>query len=252
MKKLFSLFLTIFSIIILSNSVFIYPVDKELPDNLFQYEGTKSNMVYYLKLFENDQEKGYIIKGWYFTPKSAIETTKILIRFNNEEHNYTITTLKKGNYSIIPSFLIICPKNATVIIGNYEIDKKQVTKNVEIGEIMTPQFREMGIYVFTIENKIVLKDTFSTNDDIFIVVSMGLKKTGGYSLELENYEIKENQILINLVLNEPKKGEMVTQAFTIPTYKLNIGKLEKGNYVIKVNVMSVNNVLKFSKEIEVK
>lgn len=250
MKKIFVIMLFLaLSTISFSNFVFIQKIDTEIPDYLFSKTGTKSNMIYYLKLFNDGTNKGYIVKGWYFLMQQ-IEKTVIIIKSSTEEHKFTIQDEKDGNYLKIPTHLIICPSDAKIFIDNIEIDKKQL--NGKIGEIIMPEFREMGIYILTFKDKLISKEVFSEDEEITIIVSMGLRKTGGYSLELESYDIKNNEILINLLFKEPQKEDIVTQAFTIPTYRLNIGNLKKGEYTVKVKIKTRINTLHFSKSFKVK
>ncbi|ABR31091.1 hypothetical protein SU69_06285 [Thermosipho melanesiensis] len=248
-KKIIFLFLFLVSVAF-SSGVMIFKVDKVLPDDLFEVIGTKSNTIYYFKLFDDGVQKGYVIKGWYFTPNNFIGKTNVKIISSLSSFLVEIGNERKGNYSVIPTFMLICPSDSKVVLDKYEIDQKML--KAEIGDIVMPRFNEMGIYTGIFEKKFIQKDIFSQDDEIYVVISMGLRKTGGYSLELESYEIKENEIIINLNLKSPGKGDMVTQAFTIPSYNLKLGKLKRGKYTIKVFVRKGENIERFLKNIEVK
>ncbi|ANQ54166.1 hypothetical protein BG95_07015 [Thermosipho sp. 1063] len=248
-KYLFFLFLlcvsTFFSI-----NVMVYKVDAVFPDQMFNFVGTKSNMIYYLKLFDDGLQKGYIVKGWYFIPKKFIEKTTLKIKLEDETMYMEIKNKKDGIYSVISPFLLICPSKSRVYLGDYEIDK--VEKNTEVGAVLMPRFEKQGIYTGIVTQRFIQKDSFNSDDEIYVVISMGLQKTGGYSLVLQDYTVNENKVLINLYFKEPEKGSIVTQAFSVPSYSLNLGALKSGEYTIKVIVKTKKGEISFSKNIKVK
>ncbi len=50
----------------------------------------------------------------------------------------------------------------------------------------------------------------------FIILNMGEKMTGGYSIDVVNVEETADKIIITVRENEPAPGAMVTQAITYP------------------------------------
>ncbi|MCD6105614.1 MAG: protease complex subunit PrcB family protein [Thermosipho sp. (in: Bacteria)] len=252
MKKFILIFIIfVFNMIAFSGIVYVHSVSANIPQNLFEYTGSRSNMIYYLELFNDGEEKGYLVSGWFFTPVKPIEKTKILIEYDNFKFEYNIDNKISKIYSDIPLHLIICPSNSEIKIGeiylpnndNEKRNTKDVIKNI-------PKIQEMGIFTFTIENgEVLLKNLFDQNEEIYILINAGIRKTGGFSIDIKSYEIKNSQIVIEGELKEPSKNEIVTQAFTFPSIQIKIGKLKPGNYVIKANI---KNLGIFTKTIEIK
>lgn len=50
----------------------------------------------------------------------------------------------------------------------------------------------------------------------FLILSMGEKSTGGYSIDIERVEETDKNIIVTVKETAPKPGEMVTMAFTAP------------------------------------
>lgn len=63
--------------------------------------------------------------------------------------------------------------------------------------------------------------TCRLNDEIYVVVTRGEKKTGGYSVEVDNIikeEVEDGEFKITVVAkySDPAPGEIVTQGFDYP------------------------------------
>jgi len=250
MKKfIFIFFIFAFNLITFSGIVYVHSVSANIPQNLFEYTGSRSNMIYYLELFNDGEEKGYLVSGWFFTPAKPIEKTKIIIEYDNFKFEYNVDNEISNIYSDIPLHLIICPSNSKIKIGEIYIpynDEKYTNELIK----NFPKIQEMGIFTFTIENgEVLLKNLFDQNEEIYILINAGIRKTGGFSIDIKSYEIKNSQIVIEGELKEPSKNEIVTQAFTFPSIQIKIGKLKPGNYVIKANI---KNLGIFTKTIEIK
>lgn len=54
------------------------------------------------------------------------------------------------------------------------------------------------------------------NTASFLILSSGEKNTGGYSIDIENVEETDKNIIVTVKETGPKPGEMVTMAFTAP------------------------------------
>ena len=59
---------------------------------------------------------------------------------------------------------------------------------------------------------------------IMIIVFQGLKKTGGYSIEIKDIYQIEDEVYIDVEIIEPGEGEGVTQAFSSPVHAVLIDK----------------------------
>lgn len=70
-----------------------------------------------------------------------------------------------------------------------------------------------------LQNDENLKNKISTNDvqtSNFIVLNMGEKTSGGYSIGIDNVIETDKNIVITIKETNPEPGSMVTQAFTNP------------------------------------
>lgn len=70
-----------------------------------------------------------------------------------------------------------------------------------------------------LQNDENLKNKISSNDvqnSNFIVLNMGEKPTGGYTIGIENIIETDKNVIITVKETSPKPGSMVTQAFTTP------------------------------------
>lgn len=70
-----------------------------------------------------------------------------------------------------------------------------------------------------LQNDENLKDKISASDiqnSNFIVLNMGEKTTGGYSIGIENIVETDKNVIITVKETNPEPGSMVTQAFTTP------------------------------------
>lgn len=62
-------------------------------------------------------------------------------------------------------------------------------------------------------NKISKADFYTSN---FVILNMGEKTTGGYSIGIDNLVETDKNIIITVKETSPEPGSMVTQAFTTP------------------------------------
>ena len=60
------------------------------------------------------------------------------------------------------------------------------------------------------------------NDGIDIIIGLGSKNTGGYSLTLDKIVTEEDVVVIYVNETSPKPSDIVTEAFTYPTLKLKV------------------------------
>lgn len=70
-----------------------------------------------------------------------------------------------------------------------------------------------------LQNDENLKDKISPNDiqtSNFIVLNMGEKTSGGYSIGIDNAVETDKNIIVTVKETNPEPGSMVTQAFTNP------------------------------------
>ena len=65
----------------------------------------------------------------------------------------------------------------------------------------------------TLKHKVSALDVQNAN---FVILNMGEKTTGGYSIGIENVVETDSNIIITVKETNPDPGSMVTQAFTMP------------------------------------
>jgi hypothetical protein len=64
--------------------------------------------------------------------------------------------------------------------------------------------------------KLLKVDKIDWKKQMIVVISGGLKPTGGYSVQVNKLAVKDNVLTVHWKLNSPKPGDFVTQAFTNP------------------------------------
>ena len=65
----------------------------------------------------------------------------------------------------------------------------------------------------TLKHKVSALDVQNAN---FVILNMGEKTTGGYTIGIENVVETDSNIIITVKESNPDPGSMVTQAFTMP------------------------------------
>jgi hypothetical protein len=58
--------------------------------------------------------------------------------------------------------------------------------------------------------------TYSYDDQLYILVTYGLKPTGGYAVEITDVEIAGDRVIVSANFSVPGEDEMVTEALTYP------------------------------------
>ena len=127
--------------------------------------------------------------------------------------------MKKVISVLIVLVLISCGAKKTTESGSkvlYEVLTEQSDGggNIKFFEILTePNEIKM------LENDPLLKDKMK-HDDIgnsnYVILNMGEKNTGGYSIGVEKVEETDKNIIITVKENNPAADAMVTQAITYP------------------------------------
>ena len=65
----------------------------------------------------------------------------------------------------------------------------------------------------SLKHKITTSDVQNAN---FVILNMGEKTTGGYSIGIENVVETDTNIIVTVKDKNPEAGSMVTQSFTMP------------------------------------
>ncbi|MBU0942467.1 MAG: protease complex subunit PrcB family protein [Bacteroidetes bacterium] len=100
--------------------------------------------------------------------------------------------------------------------GLYEVLTQQTDGggNIRFFEILSePNEIKMLQNDETLNKKISVNDVQNSN---FVILNMGEKSTGGYSIGIESVVETDKNIVIKVKETVPKEGAMVTQAITYP------------------------------------
>ncbi|PLV60383.1 hypothetical protein [Thermotoga sp. KOL6] len=107
--------------------LFFTELNVEFPEEMYETLGTKSFLVKYFTLFENERQKGIIFSGWIFLPTSQSEKfVELRVEGKEETHTFKVKTRRDGFYLVIPPHLLIVPKEAKIFLEEYEIGSDPV------------------------------------------------------------------------------------------------------------------------------
>ncbi|MGQ9856931.1 MAG: protease complex subunit PrcB family protein [Fervidobacterium sp.] len=237
-----------------NQSILIKQLNVSFPDHLFKTVGTKTFNVQYIKLFEDRESKGYLIKAWTFQPVTASTTSqkeisyKLAFSYGKEEYSYQINGVRDKSYVRMPLLLVICPAKYVISINSQVIPEEKEEKTVG-GEVEVPiGVQSEGAMVRILKRldakyaEITEGTSASKDDYLLIQIVAGTFPTGGYRIEVNEpdiiYPVGNNpgKITITGTFYRPKPGDMVTQAFTTPTKTVEIGKLPAGQYEVIITI----------------
>jgi hypothetical protein len=94
---------------------------------------------------------------------------------------------------------------------DYEVIEEDALENKGAKEWYEENKENYGSYTHAI-----------SEEEKYLLVSAGEKRTGGYSLEIEGVNELSQMITFNINLNEPSEDDMVTQALTYPNLLVKI------------------------------
>jgi hypothetical protein len=234
--------------------LFVKKLTTTLPEYLFKSVGTKTFSVQYIKLFEDDESKGYILKAWVFQPISTQQTnTSFKIRAvsfdGKKEYTEEIVGIHDKNYIRLPLILVILPAKYTLYVNSQVVEQPKPTTG---GEISVPIYgdkesADIKILVRTQAGYRVISEgeEVSKDDIVLLQVIAGTFPTGGYRIELNEpdivYPVGKNpgKITVTGTFYKPGPGDMVTQAFTTPTKTIELGKFPSGMYEVIVDIKNL-------------
>jgi len=116
--------LIVFVLLSISFGSFLYlvPLSVDFPEELYESTGTRSFLVKYFTLFEDEFQKGIVFSGWIFSPSDqATATVEVKLEGEKEQHSFSVEAKRKGFYLVIPPHLLVFPKDLKVFIGKYEV-----------------------------------------------------------------------------------------------------------------------------------
>lgn len=233
--------------------IYYTPVGKVLPNELYEWVGTKSaNFQYMVLSYEPDLV--LLMKGWIFSPVSVPGQKeyvfKIVIESDDFTHEIRLSGERSGIYVYMPQHLFVLPSNTRSLNLNgfvVEIPKRCTfsTKQLQRGGM------EPGVRV--LDESMRETHVFERDQKVFLRVDAGQKNTGGYSVKIDEVRFAGRTIFVRAHVESPEPGAMVTQAITYPAALIEIQKqLEPGSYVVKCVLIDRNVEQTFEVEFEVR
>jgi hypothetical protein len=127
--------------------------------------------------------------------------------------------MKKLSFLFIVVFLVSCGSTAIKNIETRPLNEILTQQadgggNIHFYEILTePNEIKMLQNDKQLKNKISTTDVQKSN---FVILNMGEKSSGGYSITIESIEETDSTINIKVKENSPEPDAMVTQGITYP------------------------------------
>jgi hypothetical protein len=131
----------------------------------------------------------------------------------------SVKKIKKISLSLLTLLLVSCGTSAAINSERealYEVLAQQTDggANILFFEILTkPNEIRMLQNDKKLKNKISPADVQKSN---FVILNMGEKNTGGYSIAIESAVETEKNIIITVKESSPEAESMVSQGFTYP------------------------------------
>ncbi|WP_448522479.1 protease complex subunit PrcB family protein [Pseudothermotoga sp.] len=231
--------------------IYYTPVAKVLPNEVYEWVGTKSaNFQYMVLSYEPDLV--LLVKGWTFSPVSVPEeyVFKIVIESDDFTHEIRLNGERSGIYIYMPQHLFVLPPNTRSLNLNgfvVEIPKRCTysTKQLSRGGI------EPGVHA--LDQSMSETRVLERGQKVFLRVDAGQKNTGGYSVKIDEVRFAGRRIYVRAHVESPQPGAMVTQAITYPSAVIEIQEqLEPGSYVVKCVLIDRNVEQTFEVEFEVR
>jgi len=230
----------------------IKQLEVSFPDHIFKTVGTKTFNVQYIKLFEDKESKGYLIKAWTFQPLTTSAASqkelvyKVTFTYGKEEYSYQINGVRDKSYVRMPLLLVMCPAKYTISVNSQVIPEEKKTSGGEAEVPILEQIEGAMLRVLKHADTKYVEISegvpASKDDYLFVQIIAGTFPTGGYRIEVNEpdivYPVGNNpgKITITGTFYRPKPGDMVTQAFTTPTKTVEIGKLPAGQYEVIITI----------------
>ena len=134
---------------------------------------------------------------------------------------------------IISLFLVGCANDTTPDVQpEFQVVDITEVENEELNQWYEDNKVELGTY------------QFESEDAIYLLIAAGEKRTGGYSIELENEKLEGNTFSGELSLNTPGEDEMVTMALTYPTILIEFTGLEELNVDLNLDNLEEEKEIK--------
>lgn len=244
-----------------TSGIFVKKISVSFPEYLFKSVGSKTSSVQYIKLFEDKESKGYILKAWVFQPVSTKQTgvnykIRAVSPDGKSEYFEELAGVRDGSYVRLPQLLVIIPAKYTLYVNSQVIDgEKNDSSNG--GDLNVPIFgdsEQAGIRLLlrtaTGYREVSDDEQISKDDVVLLQIVAGRFPTGGYRIELNEpdivYPVGNNpgKITFTGTFYRPKPTDMVTQAFTTPSKTVEIGKLPAGQYEIVVDIKDLGEFRK--------
>ncbi|WP_144380644.1 protease complex subunit PrcB family protein [Thermotoga caldifontis] len=233
--------------------VYSTSVEKTLPEDLYQWIGTKSaNFQYLILSYEPDLV--VLVKGWIFSPvslgKQEERVFSIVAEGDDFRHEFSVKGKRSGIYIYMPQHLLVLPSNTRCLkLGGFTVEMPRrvnfSTRHVSRGGV------EAGVY--TVDESLRQTNVFETGQKILIRIDAGQKNTGGYSVRVDEVRLAGKRMFVKAHVESPEPGSMVTQAITYPSVLIELQeRLEAGTYIVECLLVDRNVEKRFEAEFEVR
>jgi hypothetical protein len=115
-------------------------------------------------------------------------------------------------------------KETTTERNEETVEENVSYKILEANELIEKSKHAYQYYKSLQTNDIRDWKVFNENDSEIMIISLGLKSTGGYRIELVSAKNHFDKTVIELVEHPPAEGAIVTQALTNPTIIIQFNK----------------------------
>ncbi|MEJ5230219.1 MAG: protease complex subunit PrcB family protein [Pseudothermotoga sp.] len=235
--RTFVLLLLLVGVSVLAGMIYFTPVEFSFPENLYQAVGSKSANFQYLVLSKSPQIV-LLLKGWLFSPVQMGEDQafKVKILGPDMDCEIEIPSKKSGIYTRMVQHLLILPKETTEIsVGGYAITLADPAYTVK-----TTRGDESVSLILLNENG-VPTTAFKVGEKVFLRISAGMKKTGGYQVVVDSVSLLGKVLQIRAHLVSPSPTTPVTQAITYPAVLVQIDQVfEPGKYQVICTLLDVD------------
>lgn len=189
-----------------------------------------------------------ILKGWLFTPVEISEKRSFRVGIVAESFQTQIDLPSKrsGIYTYMIQHLFILPKDVLKItVEGYEIRLSGLSYKTKTAH------GEHLVSLTVMNNEIVPANRFKVGEKILIMVSAGMRNTGGYEVVVDSVDIINKTIEIKAHVESPSPSTPVIQVITYPAVIVEIYEpLEPGIYNV-ICTLSDRGEISLSAEFEV-
>jgi len=214
---------------VLAGMIYFTPVEFPFPENLYQTVGSMSANFQYLVLSKSPQIL-LLLKGWLFSPVQMGEAQAFKVRIVGPgiDCQIEIPSKRSGIYTRMVQHLLVLPKETTEIsVGGYVITLTDPAYTVRTTR------GDESVSLILLNEDGTPTTAFKVGEKVFLKISAGMKKTGGYQVVVDSVSLLGKVLQIRVHLVSPSSTTPVTQAITYPAVLVQIDQVfEPGKYQV--------------------